>query len=320
MRRRARRARLHAIVRGRARRALRTLAVVVDPSRKRRIRSSWPSPPPSCWPARSPTRASRLERGGGTVEAAGQRRQRPLLPADGKVVDGSIRNRATRRCSAFATATGRTSVPVRYVGTVPDPFRDGREVIVTVRKQGAIFVGRARLARDEVPVEVHRQAQAPSVTWRRSAAPACSSPSPSALRHRRVALRRRGPGADWVDSGRRAVYGLALLTTAAFAILEVAFLRSDFSFTVVATHSSTTTPTFYRSRPRGPRRRARCCCGCGCCRCGRASCCSRAPPAARRRALRDRRAARLRRVLRRAARLRRLAVRTLATAPAEASG
>ncbi|HXS44543.1 MAG TPA: cytochrome c-type biogenesis CcmF C-terminal domain-containing protein, partial [Solirubrobacteraceae bacterium] len=51
---------------------------------------------------------------------------------------------------------------------------------------------------------------------------------------------------DWVDSGRRAVYGLALLTTAAFAILEVAFLRSDFSYTVVATHSSTTTPTFYR--------------------------------------------------------------------------
>jgi cytochrome c-type biogenesis protein CcmE len=32
-------------------------------------------------------------------------------------------------------------VPVRYVGAVPDPFREGREVIVTVRKQGATFVG-----------------------------------------------------------------------------------------------------------------------------------------------------------------------------------
>jgi cytochrome c-type biogenesis protein CcmF len=52
---------------------------------------------------------------------------------------------------------------------------------------------------------------------------------------------------DWVDSGRRAVYGLALLATAAFAILEVAFLRSDFHYDVVATHSSTTTPTFYRA-------------------------------------------------------------------------
>src|ERR671937_62154 len=52
---------------------------------------------------------------------------------------------------------------------------------------------------------------------------------------------------DWVDSGRRAVYGLAVLSTAAFAILVAAFLRSDFHYTVVATHSSTTTPTFYRA-------------------------------------------------------------------------
>jgi cytochrome c-type biogenesis protein CcmE len=36
---------------------------------------------------------------------------------------------------------GTVSVPVRYVGTVPDPFREGREVIVTVRKQGNTFVG-----------------------------------------------------------------------------------------------------------------------------------------------------------------------------------
>ena len=51
---------------------------------------------------------------------------------------------------------------------------------------------------------------------------------------------------EWVDSGRRAVYALALLATGAFAILEVAFLRSDFSYNVVAQHSSTTTPTFYK--------------------------------------------------------------------------
>jgi cytochrome c-type biogenesis protein CcmF len=52
---------------------------------------------------------------------------------------------------------------------------------------------------------------------------------------------------DWVDSGRRAVYALAFLSTVAFVVLEIAFLRSDFSFTVVATHSSTTTPLFYRA-------------------------------------------------------------------------
>ena len=51
---------------------------------------------------------------------------------------------------------------------------------------------------------------------------------------------------EWVDSGRRAVYALAGLATLAFAILEVAFYRSDFSFNVVAAHSSTTTPTFYK--------------------------------------------------------------------------
>ena len=51
---------------------------------------------------------------------------------------------------------------------------------------------------------------------------------------------------EWVVSGRRAVYTLAGLTTVAFVILEAAFLRSDFSFNVVAAHSSTTTPTFYK--------------------------------------------------------------------------
>lgn len=33
------------------------------------------------------------------------------------------------------------AVPVVYRGEVPDPFRAGREVIVTVRKQGAVFAG-----------------------------------------------------------------------------------------------------------------------------------------------------------------------------------
>ncbi|MDX6670146.1 MAG: cytochrome c-type biosis protein CcmF [Solirubrobacteraceae bacterium] len=51
----------------------------------------------------------------------------------------------------------------------------------------------------------------------------------------------------WVDSGRRAVYALAGVLTVAFVILETAFLRSDFSFNVVASHSSTTTPAFYRA-------------------------------------------------------------------------
>jgi cytochrome c-type biogenesis protein CcmF len=51
---------------------------------------------------------------------------------------------------------------------------------------------------------------------------------------------------EWVDSGRRSVYALAALATIAFAILENAFWRNDFSFNVVANHSSTTTPAFYK--------------------------------------------------------------------------
>src|SRR5579884_2885431 len=51
---------------------------------------------------------------------------------------------------------------------------------------------------------------------------------------------------QWVDSGRRAVYALGGLMTVAWVILEAAFLRSDFTFNVVAQHSSTTTPTFYK--------------------------------------------------------------------------
>ena len=52
--------------------------------------------------------------------------------------------------------------------------------------------------------------------------------------------------ADLTESSRRAVYAVAGLLTAAFAILEIAFLRSDLSFELVASHSSTTTPAFYR--------------------------------------------------------------------------
>ena len=59
----------------------------------------------------------------------------------GKVVDGSIRHRGDAMLFRVRDRNGRTSVPVSYVGTVPDPFRDGREVIVTVRKKGATYVG-----------------------------------------------------------------------------------------------------------------------------------------------------------------------------------
>jgi cytochrome c-type biogenesis protein CcmE len=37
--------------------------------------------------------------------------------------------------------TGSASVPVRYRGAVPDPFREGREIVVKVRRVGDTYVG-----------------------------------------------------------------------------------------------------------------------------------------------------------------------------------
>ncbi len=59
----------------------------------------------------------------------------------GKVVHGSIERTATGMNFRVRDRDGTASVPVSYTGTVPDPFREGREIIVTVRKSGATYVG-----------------------------------------------------------------------------------------------------------------------------------------------------------------------------------
>ena len=56
----------------------------------------------------------------------------------------------------------------------------------------------------------------------------------------------RGGGRRWVVSARHAIYALAGLLIFAFAILESAYLRSDFSYSLVAQNSSIGTPTFYK--------------------------------------------------------------------------
>ena len=59
----------------------------------------------------------------------------------GKVVASSMRHARGALVFRVRDRAGRGSVPVRYVGAVPEPFREGREVIVTVRRRGAVFVG-----------------------------------------------------------------------------------------------------------------------------------------------------------------------------------
>jgi cytochrome c-type biogenesis protein CcmE len=58
----------------------------------------------------------------------------------GKVVPGTIRHQGEELRFRLADRDGSDSVPVAYTGVIPDPFRDGREVIVTGRLDEGTFV------------------------------------------------------------------------------------------------------------------------------------------------------------------------------------
>ena len=58
----------------------------------------------------------------------------------GKVVDGSVKREGETLTFAIRDRAGTASVPVTYSGVVPDPFRDGREVIVDGKLEGDRFV------------------------------------------------------------------------------------------------------------------------------------------------------------------------------------
>jgi cytochrome c-type biogenesis protein CcmE len=59
----------------------------------------------------------------------------------GKVVDGSIEKNGTTYEFRVRDREGTASVPIRYTGSVADTFRAGREVIITVKREGTTFVG-----------------------------------------------------------------------------------------------------------------------------------------------------------------------------------
>jgi cytochrome c-type biogenesis protein CcmE len=59
----------------------------------------------------------------------------------GKVKSGSVRHVGDTLYFSVQDRAGEASVPLSYTGTVPDPFREGREVIVNVEKQGDSYVG-----------------------------------------------------------------------------------------------------------------------------------------------------------------------------------
>jgi len=76
----------------------------------------------------TPSKLARAGEDGRSYQLTGK-----VLPGyhrDGDVLLFRVRDRS-----------GSVSVPVRYAGAVPDPFREGREVIVTVHRQGDTWVG-----------------------------------------------------------------------------------------------------------------------------------------------------------------------------------
>jgi cytochrome c-type biogenesis protein CcmE len=58
----------------------------------------------------------------------------------GKVVAG-YEQRGDTTYFKVRDRDGHMSVPVRYSGPLPDPFRADREVVIDVRKEGDTFVG-----------------------------------------------------------------------------------------------------------------------------------------------------------------------------------
>lgn len=80
-------------------------------------------------PALSPSQLVRQAQPGRSYQLTGT-----VVPRSvhryGAVLDFAVEDRA-----------GGTAIPLAYTGTVPDPFREGREVIVTVQKQGGRFIG-----------------------------------------------------------------------------------------------------------------------------------------------------------------------------------
>jgi cytochrome c-type biogenesis protein CcmE len=59
----------------------------------------------------------------------------------GKVADGSWTERGAVNVFKVRDRDGHVSVPIRYAGSVPDPFREGREIVVTVTRRDGEWVG-----------------------------------------------------------------------------------------------------------------------------------------------------------------------------------
>lgn len=58
----------------------------------------------------------------------------------GKVVNGSVKESGEKLEFKVRDRAGTASIPVKYTGTVPDPFKEGREVIVTGTVKDGVLI------------------------------------------------------------------------------------------------------------------------------------------------------------------------------------
>jgi cytochrome c-type biogenesis protein CcmE len=59
----------------------------------------------------------------------------------GTVLNGSVQHQGSALLFRVRDPKLKVSVPVTYTGIVPDPFRQGRAVLVTVHEEGSAFIG-----------------------------------------------------------------------------------------------------------------------------------------------------------------------------------
>jgi cytochrome c-type biogenesis protein CcmE len=109
----------------------------MDPSRKRKIRLAVALGAAVCLAA-----ALLYTSFSASSEAAkpSELKEGQSYEVTGKVVKGSISHSGDELRFRIRDRDGTRSVPVTYTGSVPDPFRDGREVIVSGELKQGTFV------------------------------------------------------------------------------------------------------------------------------------------------------------------------------------
>ena len=165
----------------------------MDPSRKRKLRLVVALAAAVAAGGALSTRASAPHRGQQAVARLAARAAPYELT--GKVVDGSVERRRRRACaSAIRDRDGTESVPVVYTRRRARPVPRGARGDRVGRARERHLRGRARLARHQVPLEVHEgRAERPDDGGRRLRLPR-RRPADGALRGGRLDLRRARPG------------------------------------------------------------------------------------------------------------------------------